>query len=741
MNQEKLPKSGFFGSKKKKGSPQKNKNSPSLTSASSSSDSAQFFLGSVEDGSSKKKLTYYKIVVTLDAASAYHYSVFSYKSSNKKNKSSETNALAALTNSNLWLQVEGKTSTFLSGKKFTLKENEYRYSLQAFNAQLAHFQDEFTRENILKDLLLFRSVAAESSAELQNQWFFDPEKGWYHFVKRQQFNPGNHNASGRLEEIIDFPVLCHDDLGLEFDKDSDGGDEYFALEMPVRDPRNLPETPIREHNASLISASSTSPDSSDLNCSSTSSLSQAGMLLSKESHQVGTTSSELKAEKISDAEDNFSEMTPPNTDPLVSPAIPIDPQKTDVAPQDLDTDAASMSFGSEKMQEQSSTTDSLSSESPLSFSSVISSSSSSDMQIIDSSDVSSDEFLATQLQQYRFVEQVAILRATQEQGVGIWLQQPLILSAGKKQHQMKVHQGLSQLERRRENIASYLTSEKRHFKEELSESIELLSQGTDLSNVPSVKGKETSLINIFVDKQVVKESAWDGRPCNLDIPFVAPINKSLLSSSAPRTSSSSATQVESIHYSIPKKINGPSVGHEKTNAIFYLIYDAVRNYDPSLNQPIRLTVGKDLDIQRAMMMIKALQLPQRYGIAEDDLIEDARPLTRNRQRASELFNKISSRKFYDRSFKFSDDPSVAKVPVLERKSELSGKRKAYESVKKFMEEHGMLTEVQEFKALKPRYNFFLAPPAESGDTNQVDSLEKMAHATQLLSLSRGGRSL
>jgi hypothetical protein len=75
--------------------------------------------------------------------------------------------------------------------------------------------------------------------------------------------------------------------------------------------------------------------------------------------------------------------------------------------------------------------------------------------------------------------------------------------------------------------------------------------------------------------------------------------------------------------------------------------------------------------------------------------------------------------------------------VLERKAELSGKRKVYQSVKEFMEQNGMMTELQEFKALKPRYNFFLAPPAESSDKNQVDSLEKMTHATQVLSLSRG----
>lgn len=207
-------------------------------------------------------------------------------------------------------------------------------------------------------------------------------------------------------------------------------------------------------------------------------------------------------------------------------------------------------------------------------------------------------------------------------------------------------------------------------------------------------------------KKVINEAPWDGQLIihYLDLPKVDyaryKFTKKLMSQ-AP----DSSVAKPMVRYDIPdsglaewqKEHPGFAFKANQTKTIVYLMYDAIRNYDFTQG-PMEITAGSKRDIEVAIMVVKALQLPQRYNKLPEELIVDKRPGVQDEKApVKKLFKLLKEEKNYRVDKKI--DPTSDKV--------ISEERELYDNIKRDMHEYGMMKEVSEYKVLKlSHYSFF-----------------------------------
>jgi hypothetical protein len=236
--------------------------------------------------------------------------------------------------------------------------------------------------------------------------------------------------------------------------------------------------------------------------------------------------------------------------------------------------------------------------------------------------------------------------------------------------------------------------------------------------------RQSEIAQIPESKKVINEAPWDGRLMthHLDLPKVD-YHRYKFTKELVMGDYSSTVAQPFVRYDIPdsgltedqKKLSGYNYPENQTKTIVYLMYDAIRNYDFTQG-PMELTGGSKRDIQVAMMVVKALQLPQRYNKSPEELIVDKRPGVPQEEETKlvkELFALLKEEKHYRADENI--DPT--------NKKNLSEERELYNKIKRDMHEYGMMKEVLEYQSLKPKhYSFFQMRP-ESGGAASSESTE------------------
>ncbi len=167
-------------------------------------------------------------------------------------------------------------------------------------------------------------------------------------------------------------------------------------------------------------------------------------------------------------------------------------------------------------------------------------------------------------------------------------------------------------------------------------------------------------------------------------------------------------------------------------AIVKAMYDAVNNYDPA-NGPIRLDKGNDESVKIAMMVIKALQLPTRYGKKPDKLIIDVRESAPTIN-ASTLFENTRLQDFYTRKYPIPSGIGVlsrSRPPLINERTE---DRCLYERVKECVCQLNLREEVMEYTALKPQHGVFFTPMTNVDYEEIKDNIRDITKASHYLTL-------